>query len=449
MINEGLKRSLNALREISSEIYTLEVPIISDDTTIGEFATPILEIPEVQNEFMGRLINRLVFTQITSKMYVNPLRNLEGDRIPLGYAGQDIYINPAQGRQYNVNDFVGLLQKYEADVKVQYLTVNKDLQYVVSASRHKLKQAFVSWEALDDFISNLTQSLYNGAYIDMFRFTKALVSSAYSGGYANVQVVSGISTEAQAKAFMTMARGQFLNFRTPSSEYNAWAKVGGVGNPVVTWTDPEDVVFLIRNDILAFLDVNVLASAFNIDSAKLLGNIMPVDNFDVYSTESGTKIFDGSAILGIMADKSWFKIKEQDMYLDEFYNANNRVWNYYLNVTKMYEFSLFSNAIIYATSLPTPSTSSLTVDSDKVTLAVGDTPSTVNVTVVPSTSEVTVKVSNSNVTATLTSGVLSITGVKAGTSKITLSSNGKIAVVNVTVTPAVNPEEPDEPEEQN
>ena len=51
------------------------------------------------------------------------------DRIPLGYAGQEIYINPAKGRQYDVNDFAGLLVKYEADVKVQYTSVNMDLQY--------------------------------------------------------------------------------------------------------------------------------------------------------------------------------------------------------------------------------------------------------------------------------------------------------------------------------
>ena len=37
--------------------------------------------------------------------------------MPLGYAGQEIYVNPAKGRQYNPEDFAGILQKYEADVK--------------------------------------------------------------------------------------------------------------------------------------------------------------------------------------------------------------------------------------------------------------------------------------------------------------------------------------------
>lgn len=433
VIKEGLKNSLNKLREISSDIYTQYVPVITDDTNIGEFANPILEVPQVMNEFIGNLVNRIVYTQFTTKFFNNPLNILEGDKIPLGYAGQEIYVNPAVGRQFNTDDFVGLLQKYEADVKVQYLTVNTDLQYCVSVTRHKLKQAFVSWEALDTFISNMTQSLYNGAYIDSFNMTKGLVSSAYSSGNAVVEVVTAPTTEAQAKAFVTQARTYFLNMLLPNTKYNAWAKVGGSGKPITTWAERDDIVFLIRNDILAYLDVNVLASAFNIDKADLMGRIIPVDNFDVYNRETGNKVFDGSSILGLMGDKSWFKIKEQDMYMDEFYNANNRVWNYYLNMTKMFEYSLFANAVIFATNEPEPTeTTSLTVSDNSVIVAVGGT-SDVTVTVAPVGNEVTSAVNNSNATAVLNGNTLTITGVTAGSSTVTLTSGSKKATIKVSV----------------
>lgn len=436
MVKEGLKNSLNKLREISSEIYTQYVPIITDDTNISEFASPILDVPQVMNEFIGNLVNRIVYTQFTTKFFNNPLNILEGDKIPLGYAGQEIYVNPAVGRQFNTNDFVGLLQKYEADVKVQYLTVNTDLQYCVSVTRHKLKQAFVSWEALDTFISNMTQSLYNGAYIDTFLMTKGLISSAYSADNAVVEVVSAPNTEAQAKAFVTQARTYFLNMLLPNTQYNAWAKVGGEGRPITTWVDKEDIVFLIRNDILAYLDVNVLASAFNIDKADLMGRIIPVDNFDVYNRETGNKVFDGSNILGAMGDKAWFKIKEQDMYMDEFYNANNRVWNYYLNMTKMFEYSLFANMVIFATSLPAPQpTTSISVSDNTVIVNVGAT-SDVTVTTVPAGNSVNVAVNNENATAVLDGDTLTITGVTAGNSTITLTSGSKKATIKVSITQA-------------
>ena len=353
-LTEGLKTSLNAIREMSiknNTAYHQYVPIITEDTDIGTFGTPILNTPVVMNEFVSNLVNRIVYTQFERKYFRNPFQVLEGDRIPLGYAGQEIYVNPAKGRKYNVNDFAGLLVKYEADVKVQYTAVNMDLQYPVTVSRHKLKQAFVSWDALDSFIGELSNSLYNGAYIDEYQYTKELVSGAYKSNQAQIVQIQAPTTKQLAEEFVVNARTHYLNFQTPSSEFNAWDKVGGEGRPVKTWTNPEDIVFLIRNDIRSYLDVSILANAFNIDKTTLLGNILPVDNFNIYD-EDENLIFDGSNIVGMIADKSWFRIKRQDMYLDEFYNANNRTWQYYLNLTKMYNYSLFANGVIFATELP-------------------------------------------------------------------------------------------------
>ena len=372
-MNEGLVTSLNALREMSvsgSSIYHQYIPIIDENTAISTIAEPILNVPAVANDFMSMLVNRIVYTQFETKLYNNPLRILEGDRIPLGYAGQEIFTNPAKGRKYNVNDFAGLLQRYEADTKVQYMTLNADLQYPVTVTRHDLKKAFTSWTDLDRFIDQLSNSLYNGAYINDFRYTKNLVGGAYSYGGVRVQTVSAISNEATAKAFVKAARNIFLGFQVPSTSYNAWAQAGGYGDPITTWSNPEDIVILIRNDVRTDIDVDVLASAFNMDKATLMGNMLAVDNFDVYD-DGGVKRFDGSAILALIADKSWFRIKQQDLYLDEFYNANNRTWQYYLNSTKMFQYSLFANAVVLATATPTITITDLSFGTNLVSTTVG------------------------------------------------------------------------------
>ena len=336
---DGLVTSLNKLRELSSDLYHQYVPVIDESTDISKFAEPILKVPEVYNEFCNALVNRIVYTQFEIKSFRNPLVVLEGDRIPLGYAGQEVYVNPAKGRAYNPDDFAGLLIKYEADVKVQYMAINSDVQYPVTFSRQQLKKAFVSWGDLETFIDGLSNALYNGAFIDEFRFTKLIVSDAYKDNKAQIiSDLSAVSNGDTAKAFVEKARELFLNFQLPSSNYNAWAKVGGEGKPIVTWTNPEDIVMLVRNDIRAKLDVEVLASAFNMDKTTLMGNIITIDNFDVYD-DDGNKIFDGSAILGGIFDKSWFRIKKQDMFMDSFYNPNNRSIQYYLNVVKMYNYS--------------------------------------------------------------------------------------------------------------
>lgn len=442
MLPQGLKNSLNKIRQISSDIYHQYIPILEDDTDISTLATPVLTVPEVYNEFCNALVNRIVYTQISTKTFNNPLRGLEGNVMPLGYAGQEIYVNPAKGRQYNVNDFAGILQKYEADVKVQYLIKNMDIQYPLTVVRTKLKEAFVSWDSLDSFITGLTNSLYNGMYIDEFKWTKALVSSAYKGNLVQVETISSPLTSADtAKAFTKKARELFLNFQMPSTSYNAWSKVGGSGSPVTTWTNPEDIVILIRNDIRAHLDVEVLANAFQIDKATLMGNIYPVDNFNVYDDE-GTQIFDGSNLFALIADRNWFKIKPIDQFMENGYNANNRAMQYYLNNIKMYEFSLFANAVAFATAEATVNPTQIKFKKNGeyiTTLAVGDTPIDVEVETVPYSANASITYASSAVgKATVAkknsqNKLITITGVADGSSNITGTVGEVTGTLAVTV----------------
>lgn len=441
-ISNGLRTALNNIRETSIEnntLYHRYVPEILPTTDIGSFASPLLENPDLMNEFLNVLVKRIAYTKIENKIFRNKLRVLEGDNIPLGAIGQEIYINPAKGRQFNVNDFAGLLAKYESDVKVEYHQLNSDLQYPATITRPKLKDAFVSWSSLEDFVNGITQSLYNGAYIDQYNLTKGLVACAYASNQVVSEVILNPTTsEANANLFLTKAREIYLNMQEPTPDYNAWRKVGGYGKDVLTWTDPENIVLLIRNDIGAYLDVNTLANAFNIDKKVLLGNVIYVNNFNQYDSE-GELVYDGSNIIGMIADKSWFRIKEQEMTMDEFYNANNRTWQLYLNVVKMYSYSLFSNAVVFALAKPSVPATALkfvettpsVVEGSKITLTVETTPFQANPTITFS--------SGTEAKATVTKiddKHVEVTGVDDGTSVITATDGTNTATVTVTVTAA-------------
>lgn len=439
--NANLVTAINKVRELvvsGNANYHQYLPVIDENTDIANWGRTLLTAPtNVMNNFISVLVNKLVYTRFESKYFRNPLRDLEGDAMPLGYAGEEIYVNPAKGRVYNVNDFAGLLQKYEADVKVQYTEVNMDLQYPVTFTRHDLKKAFRSWDDLDRFILDLSNSLYNGAYINEFQFTKGLVSSAYKANRVQVEVVDGVNSEAYAKAFITKARQYYLDMQLPSQNFNAWAKVGGYGRAVMTWSNPEDLVFLIRNDLRAYIDVNVLASAFNIDKTDLLGQIKPIDNFDMYD-DDGTKIFDGSAIVGMIADRSWFKIRSQDMYLDEFYNANNRTWQYYLNDTKMYNYSIFSNGVVFATSEAAVGVDTIKFENSTATIE-GETTVNLKIEVEPFESNETITFTSSATgkatVEKIDNRTVAVTGKGNGNATITAtaSTSNKTATCTVTV----------------
>lgn len=439
-ISEGLMTSLNQIRETSIEnntLYAKQIDEITPNTDISAISSVLLDNPELMNEFMGMLVKRIIYTQIVNyKLFNNPLKFLEGDQMPLGSIGQEIFINPAKGRKFNVNDFAGLLAKYEADVKVQYMHLNSDIQYPVTITRAKIKDAFVSWANLESFINGISQSLYNGAYIDRYNFTKGLVAQAYNTNTVKVEVISNPNTEDLAKQFLTQARTLFLNFQEPSSEYNAWRQVGGYGKDVLTWTDVEDIVLLIRNDVGAYLDVNVLAQAFNIDSAKLLGRVKYIKDFSERDN-NGNIVVDGSNIVAMIADKKWFRIKNQEITMDEFYNANNRTWQMYLNDVNMFQYSLFCNAVVFATVAPSVTITAMEFNEKTVSVAeegtiiasLSTTPAEANTPSIEFTS-------NGTGTCTVTKiddRHVQITGVAEGSTTITAKAGNVTATLNVNV----------------
>lgn len=402
MAKQGLVNSINEIRTKSSNEYQNAVPEITTESGIETISAPLLQYPTLMNEFINVLVQKIAYSQFKTKMFKNPLAFLEGDNLPLGAIGEEIYVNPAAGRDYNINDFSGLLKKYETDVKVQYNEINWDKQYPVTIVRQKLKQAFTSWNNLETFIGNITTSLYNGAYIDMYNLTKGLVTNAYRSNAVQIKKIDAPTTKELAEDFLVELRRLYLDFQTPLTDYNAWNKVGGYGREIISWSNPEDIVVLIRNDMNSFIDVKSIAGAFNIDSTKLLGRVIGVNNFNIYNMNKQV-VFDGSNIIGMIADKNWFRIKNQDMYMEDFRNPNNRSLQYYLNVIKMYKYSYFANAVVLASKLPTGiAVTDVTLDNTNIKTGTNTIGMSINPANTTDEIKVTVDTTNSSkVTATI------------------------------------------------
>lgn len=436
--SKGLQTALNAMREMSVDngsIYHKYVPVVTESTTIGEFGQPILDSANVNvlNDFVG-LLKKVIATAVYNKTFNNPLAGLEGERMPLGQFIEDVYVNPAKARGFNVNDFAGLLQKYEAEIATQYLAVNSDLQYMVTVTREKIRNAFTSWGNLENFVSGMVNSLYNGAYITRYNQTKGLVLSAYTGNNVQIETVSAVTDAATAKALVKKMRATFSKMQIPSTRYNAWNKVKGGNLALKTWSDPEDVVVLISADVEANLDVEVLASAFNMSKADFLGRVIVVDDFSQYA-DDGTVAVDGSAIQAMICDRAWFKIKTQDFAMDEFYNMNNRTWQYGLNDVRMVNYSLFANAVCFATSVPTIAATDIEAEESSVSINVGEKKKVLfDITPANATSSITVSSSAaSKATATIVGRYVEIEGKEAGSATITITANGHSDTISVTV----------------
>jgi hypothetical protein len=250
---------------------------------------------------------------------------------------------------------MGVLAKYEAQVAVSYLSVNRDKIYSVSLTRDKIRNAFTSWSNLEALISGYINSLYSASNIQRYRDIKMLPVSAFQAGAIKYEVIPDVVDEQTAKNLIRKMRADYSKFQIPSTEYNAWQDVKGEGAfALQTWTEPQDIIVMISADVEALVDVEVLAAAFNMSKTDFLGRVIVVDSFDVIN-EKGEKVFDGKGIKAMLADRAWFKVKTQDFSVSDFWNPRNRVWNYFLNDTYACNYSLFSNAKLYTTVEPTPS----------------------------------------------------------------------------------------------
>ena len=337
---------------------TREVLPVGTNSNIGEIRDVLLNdaYQPVLNEFITNLINRIGLTIVRNKSYNNPLNMFKKGSVPLGTDIQDIYTNPAEAEQYELSNeaMAKLLTINDPDTKVAYYRRNRQDKYTKTIAREALQGAFASWEKFEDFVTSITNSLYSGNYIDEFKYTKDLIDGAYQNNKAIVEIVDKVDDETSATAFVKKCRALYNKITFPSKEYNAYTKFSGAKGEVTTWTDEDRIVLITTADVLAEVDVDVLAKAFNIDNAKFIGRVISVDKFA------------NPEIQAVLCDEAWIQIYENMFRFDEFYNANVMAWNEYLHVWQTYAICPFANAVILATSQKP-------VDATEVSFADGST----------------------------------------------------------------------------
>ena len=412
----------NLVRENSSKVFMETVPSATEDNiqTLSNILFNDAYQPML-NEFVNNLINRIGLTIIRNKTFSNPLSILRKGSMPLGTDIQDLYENPAEAEQYELSNtaMAKLLTITDPDTHVAYYRRNRKDLYTKTISRENLQGAFVSWEKFESYISAITTSLYSGNYIDEFELTKALVDGAYDNNKVIVETVSAVTNESTAKAFIKKCRSLFTKMKLPSTQYNAYSKFSGAKGTIKTWTEDDRFVLIVTSDVMAEVDVDVLARAFNIENTKFLGRVIEIDKFE------------NEEIQAILCDESWFQIYENLMRFDEFYNARTMTWNEYLHVWQTYAICPFANAIVFATAQPKPATAISVADVS----VVEDATANVTVTLTPADATSELEFISGDETVFTVSSLGVVTGVSAGTGTLTVNTdNGLSDTATVTVT---------------
>ena len=368
---------LNAIRNSAPNNYRDYVPLATPNAeSIREIGAIIMDYPALQNEFLSALVNRIGRVMVTSKMYSNPLAMFKKGMLDYGETIEEIFVNLAKPFQYDPESSVTTqYQRVIPDVRSAFHVMNYQKFYKVTISDDQLRQAFLSWDGITDLIARIVDSMYTAANYDEQQVMLYMVAKTILNGGMYPQEIATVS-QANMKTITASLKGISNSLEFMSTRYN---RAG-----VYTHTAKNEQYMLVNAMFDATMDVEVLASAFNMSKAEFMGHRVLIPSFEDLDVARLNELFAGdstyteigsdelealAAIPCIIVDRQWFMIFDNLNKFTEKYNGEGLYWNYWYHQWKTFSISPFANAVMFIPG--TPGVTSVTVDPASATLAKG------------------------------------------------------------------------------
>lgn len=314
---------LNNIRNNASEEYQARIPEATQ-ANIVSIGNALETYNLLYNEFFPALFGKIGKTILEQKLFKNSLSRFKSGSITNAQDVEEIFIEMAKAEgQYDPEGPNPLGRRSGPDVKAIYHRLNRQDYYALTVGDLDVLRVFRSEATLDAFISGLINSVYSGANYDEYLAMKNLLATY--NGYFDYEVAA-ITDEATAKDFVKTVRKASQDMTFASNQYN---KAG-----VKTWTPVANQVLLVNKDVLAEVDVEVLAKAFNMGKTDIQVEIVPMDDF---GSLTGT--------YGLLLDKDWFRIWDTLSKMEPQRNAQGLFTNYFYHVHQILSASTFKNAV--------------------------------------------------------------------------------------------------------
>lgn len=351
---------LNAIRNNASTNYRDYVPqATADSDSIREIGAVIMDYPALQNEFLSALVNRIGRVILTSKSYDNPWAMFKKGMLEFGESIEEVFVNIAKPFQFDPQVAESNVFKREIpDVRSAFHIMNYQKFYKATISNDQLRQAFLSIDGITDLIAKIVDAMYTGANYDEFQTMKYMLAKHILNGLMNPVTIPDINS-ANMNSIVSTIKGVSNKFTFLNSKNN----LAGVMNH----TPKQEQYLLVNSKFDAIMNVEVLASAFNMDKAEFDGHHVLVDSFGdldierlnnlfaddpTYTEIEKTELEKLDAIPCVMVDSDWFMIFDNYQNFTEQYNGEGLYWNYWYHVWKTFSVSPFSNNAVFVAGKP-------------------------------------------------------------------------------------------------
>lgn len=362
---------LNVIRQNATYEYQQNVPEVTTANDIPKVGEVIYGTPAFANQFINALVNRIAIVRMQSANFNNPYSILKKGYIEFGETVEDIFVSIANAVDFSAEKAQKReFQRTIPDVRSAFHVMNWRVMYPVTIQDEDLRQAFLSMDGVQNLIAKIVDSVYTAAEYDEFLLFKYLLIKAISSGKMYPTSV-GEGTNLTNAAVEFRGASNLLPFM--SSEFN---EAG-----VKTNTPKDRQVIFMDAKFNAQFDVNVLASAFNMEKADFMGRLFLIDNWTDFDNERFAVIranSDGIAevtteelallkdVKAVLCDENWFQVYDNNNKFTEKYVASGLYWNYFYHTWKTVSNSPFANAIVFVTSNATitlPATITVHIDS--------------------------------------------------------------------------------------
>lgn len=359
---------LNAIRANSSESYKQLVP--KADGTLGNLRSIgaiITDHTALRNEFLSALVNRIGKVMTISKMYKNPWAAFKKGMLEYGETVEEIFVNIAQPHAFDQERSEKEVFKREIpDVRTAFHVLNYETYYKQTISNQQLRQAFLSPEGVFDLVGKIVDVMTTSSNYDEFLVMKYLLAKRILNGDMYGVTIPTVQTS-NMKEIVSDIKGVSNSMEFLNKKFNTMG--------VSTHNPKSEQYVIVNSDFDAVMDVEVLASAFNMDKVEFSGHKVLVDSFGELDNERLAKIFEKdptyveitsdelgklAAIPCILLSEDWFMVFDNLIEFDEQFNGEGLYWNYWLHNWKIVSSSPFAQHCLFVPG-------EITVDSVSVT----------------------------------------------------------------------------------
>lgn len=216
------------------------------------------------NEFIDAFVNRIGTQIVHNKSWENPLAVFKQVASRYGQTIQESAIKWIRAHAYNVDDDT-LLKVERPEAAVWYHSVNRRDRYDISIEEPDLRMAFADETGLNRLIDAImTVPRNSDNYDEYICMVNLLAYYEANWGFFKHNTTAAPTDEASGKAFLKALRAYASKLQFPTSLYSpVSAKYG-----IPTFAKPSELVLFITADADASVDVDTLASVFQLDKAE-------------------------------------------------------------------------------------------------------------------------------------------------------------------------------------